>query len=89
MVETSQNWPKKLSFALWAYRTSFHTSIGAALFLLVYEMEVALPIEIKVGSLRIALEHHIAMIDWLRARYGHLKLLDEKRLRATDHMHAY
>ena len=52
-------------------------------------MEVALPIEIEVGSLRIDLEHQITEIDWLRARYGQLNLIDEKRLRATDHMHAY
>ena len=65
MVETSQNWPKKLSFALWAYRTSFHTSIGAALFLLVYEMEVVLLVEINVGSLTVALEHQITEMDWL------------------------
>nr|CAN74751.1 hypothetical protein VITISV_043770 [Vitis vinifera] len=80
---------EKLSFALWAYHTSFRTSIGATPFLLVYGMEVALPIEIEVGSLRIDLEHQITEIDWLRARYGQLNLIDEKRLRATDHMHAY
>ena len=55
MVVTSQNWSKKLSFALWAYRTS----IGATPFSLVYGMEVVLPVEIEVGSLRIDLEHQI------------------------------
>ncbi|RVW85537.1 hypothetical protein CK203_044027 [Vitis vinifera] len=44
MVVTSQNWSKKLSFALWAYRTS----IGATPFSLVYGMEVVLPVEIEV-----------------------------------------
>ena len=89
MVVTSQNWSNKLSFALWAYRTSFRTSIGATPFLLVYGMEVVLPIEIEAGSLRIALKHQIPEMDWLQARYDQLNLLDEKRLRATDHMHAY
>ena len=28
-------------------------------------------------------------MDWLQARYDQLNLLDEKRLRATYHMHAY
>ena len=68
MAETSRNWSKKLPFTLWAYRTSFCTSIGATSFLLVYGMEVDVPVEIKVCSLRIALEHHIVETDWLRAR---------------------
>ena len=46
MVETSQDWLKKLPFALWAYRTSFCTSIGATPYSLVYGVEVVLPIEI-------------------------------------------
>ena len=85
MVETSRNWSKKPLFALWAFRTS----IGATLFSLVYGMEVVLPIEIEVGSLRIGLEHQITKTNWLRARYDQLNLLDEKILRAKDHMHAY
>ena len=46
-------------------------------------------VEIEVGSLRVALEYQIAKTDWLRARYDQLNLLDEKRLRVVDHMHAY
>ena len=56
MVEISRDWSKKLPFALWAYRTSFCTSIEATFYSLVYGMEVVLPIEIKMGSLRVALE---------------------------------
>ena len=85
MVETSQDWLEKLPFALWAYRTSTR----ATPFSLVYGMEVVLLVEMEMGSLRIALEHQIAETDWLRARYDQLNLLDEKRLRATYHMHAY
>ena len=56
MVKTYQNWSEKLSFALWAYRTSFCASTGAIPYSLVYGMEVVLPVEIEMGSLRIALE---------------------------------
>ena len=45
------------------YRISFHTFVGATPFLLVYGMEVVLPIEIEVGPLRIDLEHQIAKTD--------------------------
>ena len=52
MVETSRDWSEKLPFALWAYRTS----IGTTPYSLVYGMEAVLPIEIEMGSLRVALE---------------------------------
>ena len=56
MVETSRDWSEKLPFALWAYRTSFCISTGATPYSLVYGMEVVLPIEIEMGSLRVTLE---------------------------------
>ena len=56
MVETSRHWSEKLPFSLWAYRTSFRTSIGVTLYYLVYGMEAVLPVEIETGSLRVALE---------------------------------
>ncbi|RVW85488.1 hypothetical protein CK203_044106 [Vitis vinifera] len=64
MVETSQDWSEKFSFALWAYRTSFHTSTGATPYSLVYGMEVVLPIEIEMGSLRVALEQGKFRLSW-------------------------
>ncbi|KAL6329685.1 hypothetical protein AAG906_027209 [Vitis piasezkii] len=86
MVETSRDWSEKLPFALWAYRTSFRTSIGATPYSLVYGMEATT--EIEMGSLRVALEH-ISEGEWARSRYDQLNLLDEKRLRAADHVQAY
>ena len=56
MVETSLDYSEKLLFALWAYCTSFRTSTGATLYSLVYGMEAVLPVEIEMGSLRVALE---------------------------------
>ncbi|RVX00526.1 Transposon Ty3-I Gag-Pol polyprotein [Vitis vinifera] len=64
MVETSRDWSEKLPFALWAYRTSFRTSTGATPYSLVYNMEVVLPVEIEMGSLRVALEQQIPEADW-------------------------
>ena len=63
IVETSRDWSKKLLFALWAYRTSFRTSIGATPYSLVYGMEAILPVEIEMGSLRVALEQQISKVD--------------------------
>ena len=89
MVETSRDWLEKLHFALWDYRTSFRTSTGATPYSLVYGMKVVLPVEIEIGSLRVALEHQISETDWPQSRYDQLSLLDERRLRATDHVQAY
>ncbi|XP_034674313.1 uncharacterized protein LOC117905510, partial [Vitis riparia] len=89
MIETSRDWSEKLPFALWAYRTSFRTSTGATPYSLVYGMEAVLPVEIEMGSLRVALEQQIPETDWAQARFDQLNLLDERRLRAADHVRAY
>ncbi|RVX07061.1 Gag-Pol polyprotein [Vitis vinifera] len=89
MVETSRDWSEKLPFALWAYRTSFRTSTGATPYSLAYGMEAMLPVEIEMGSLRVALEQQIPEADWAQAQFDQLNLLDERRLRAADHVRAY
>ena len=86
MIETSRDWSEKLHFALWAYRTSFHTSTRATPYSLVYGMETVLSVEIEMGSLRVALEQQISKIEWAQSRYDQLRLLDERRLRATHHV---
>ena len=89
MIETSRDWLQKLPFALWAYRTFFHTSTGATPYSLVYGMEAMLPVEIEMGSLRVTLEQQISEIEWVQSRFDKLSLLDERRLRAADHIQAY
>ena len=50
MIETSRDWSRKLPFALWAYRTSFHTSIGAIPYSLVYGMKEVLLVKIETDT---------------------------------------
>ena len=47
---------------------------------MVYSMEVVLPVEIEMGSLRVPLEQQIPEVDWAQARLDQLNLLDERRL---------
>ena len=89
MVDTSWDWSEKLHFALWAYRTSFRTSTGATPYSLVYGMEAVLPIEIEMGSLRVALEQQISEAEWAQFHYDQHSLLDERILRVVDHVQAY
>ena len=89
MVETSRDWSEKLPFALWAYCTFFCTSTTATPYSLVYSIEIVLSVETNMSSLRVALEQQISETEWAQARFDQLNLLDEKRLRATDHIQAY
>ena len=89
MVETSRDWSEKLPFTLWAYHTSFRTSTGATPYSLVYGMEAVLPVETEMGSLKVAIEQQISKTKWAQARFDQLYLLDERRLRAADHVQAY
>ena len=77
MVATSRDLSKKLPFALWAYRTSFRTSTGVTPYSLVYSMEVVLPVEIEMGSLRVALEQQISETEWAQSHYNQISLLNE------------
>ena len=89
MIETSRDWSEKLPFTLWAYCTSFCTSTGDTPYSLVYSMEAVYPVEIEMGSLRVALEQQISKAEWVQSRLDQLGLLDERRLRAADHIQAY
>ncbi|XP_074297660.1 uncharacterized protein LOC141628412 [Silene latifolia] len=57
MSDNYKEWPEKISFALWGYRTSIRTATGATPYYLVYGMEAVQPaVELEVPSLRILLE---------------------------------
>ncbi|RVW24845.1 Retrovirus-related Pol polyprotein from transposon 297 [Vitis vinifera] len=47
MVETSRDWSEKLPFALWAYRTSFRTSIGATPYSLYMAWRQCYPLRLR------------------------------------------
>ena len=53
MTRTYKDWHEHLPCALCVYRTSVRTSIGATPYSLVYGMEVVLPVEVEIPSLRI------------------------------------
>ncbi|KAA3473943.1 RNA-directed DNA polymerase (Reverse transcriptase), Ribonuclease H [Gossypium australe] len=86
MTETYKDWHEKLPFALYAYRTSVRTSTGATPYSLVYGMEVVLPIEVEIPSLRVLSEIKLDEAEWIQARYDQLNLFEEKRLRAIRHV---
>ena len=84
-TETYRDWHEKIHFALHAYRTGVRTSTGATPYSLVYRMEVVLPIEVKIPSLRVLREVELEKAEWVQARYEQLNLIEEKRMKAICH----
>jgi hypothetical protein len=70
------NWHLMLYSTLWAYRTSVKTATGFSPFQLVYGLEVVLPIECQIPSLKLAVQllpDTSPLEEWL----VHLQQLDE------------
>jgi len=85
MTMSYKDWHEMLPFALHGYRTSVCTSTGATPFSLVYGMEVMLPFEVEVSSLRILAESGLKESEWAQARFDQLNLIEDKRLAAMSH----
>ena len=64
-TETYRDWHEKLPFALHAYRTGIRTSTRATPYSLVYGIEVVLPIEVKIPSLRVLREVKLKEVEWV------------------------
>ena len=69
MTDTYKDWHEKLLFALHAYWTLVKTSTRVTPFSLVYGMEVVLPIEVEILSLRVLMEAKLEEAEWVQARY--------------------
>ena len=55
-IEIYKDWHEKMPFTLHAYQTGVRISTGATPYSLVYGMEVVLPIEVEIPSLRVLRE---------------------------------
>ena len=89
MVVTYKYWHEMLAFALHGYRTSVRTSTGATPSFLVYGMEVFLPVEVQIPSLRIMKDADLDEDKWVPTRLDQLNLINEKRLDGVCHGQMY
>ena len=85
MTVTYKDWHEMLPFALHGYHTIAHMSTGVTPYSLVYAMEVVLPIEVQIPSLRIMKDAGLNEEDWIQTRLDQLNLIDEKRLTVVCH----
>jgi hypothetical protein len=76
------SWHMMLFSALWAYRTSVKSSKGFTPFQLVYGLEVVLPIECEIPSLKLAIQL-LPNTSAEEERLLYLTQLDETRCDAT------
>ncbi|XP_017428649.1 uncharacterized protein LOC108336698 [Vigna angularis] len=71
------------------YRTSVRISTGAIPFSLVYGMEIVLPFEVEIPSLRVLTETQLEEADKVQTRFDQLNLIEEKRLTVACHGQLY
>ena len=89
MTVSYKDWHEMLPFVLHGYCTFVHTSTGATPFSLVYGMEVVLPFEVEVPSLRILAGLGLEESKWAQARFDQLNLIEGKRLVTISHGRLY
>ena len=87
--QNGRDWHDKLPYALWAYKISVRTAIGATPYSLVYGDEAVIPLEIEIPSLRIALKDIMKEPQVWEARMNQLEALDKKIIHALEHIRAY
>ncbi|XP_070029624.1 uncharacterized protein [Nicotiana sylvestris] len=75
--------------ALWAYSMTHRTPTQATPYSLVYRVEVVLPLEHQIPSLRLAIQERITNEQNARVRLEKLETLDEKRLEAQQSLECY
>ncbi|XP_070004645.1 uncharacterized protein [Nicotiana sylvestris] len=89
MIKNYRQWHKKLSFAFLGYRTIVRTSIGATLYMLVYDTKVVIPVEVEIPSLRIIQEAELDDVDWVKICYEQLAFINGKIMTAVCHGQLY
>ncbi|TYK00489.1 uncharacterized protein E5676_scaffold169G00980 [Cucumis melo var. makuwa] len=87
--KSKRDWQERIGEALWAYRTTHRTPMGVTPYSLVYGVEVVLPLEREIPSLRMAVQEGLTTEDNVKLRLQELEALDEKRLEAQQALECY
>ena len=74
---------------LWAYRTTYHTPTQATLYSFAFRVEVVLPLERQIPSLRLTIQEGIIDEENAKLHFAELEALDEKRLEAQQNLEYY
>ncbi|MCO5586855.1 hypothetical protein L7F22_040800 [Adiantum nelumboides] len=80
-----KDWDRHLNAALWAYRTSFKTTLGYTPYQLVFVKEAILPIEVQLANLQVLASGRDRPSEQLRSRILELERLELDRTAAIEH----
>ncbi|XP_074299671.1 uncharacterized protein LOC141630820 [Silene latifolia] len=89
VAKSKRDWHERIGEALWAYRTTYKTPTQATPYALVYGVEVVLPLELQIPSLRIVIQEGLTDDENDKLRLAELKALDENRLEAQQKLQCY
>ncbi|MCO5587799.1 hypothetical protein L7F22_041751 [Adiantum nelumboides] len=78
-------WDRHLNAALWAYRTSFKTTLGYTPYQLVFGKKAILPIEVQLASLRVLESGRDRPSEQLRSKILELERLELDCIAAIEH----
>jgi len=89
MVSRSRrDWHEQLPEALWAYRTTIQIVTGCTAYNLVFSLEVVLPLELQLPSLRVAMQFTNPNEN-AQVRLAKLEALDERQLMTRQRLEIY
>ncbi|MCO5609978.1 hypothetical protein L7F22_064213 [Adiantum nelumboides] len=80
-----KDWDRHLNAALWAYRTSFKTTLGYTPYQLVFGKDAILPIEVQLASLRVLESGRDRPSEQLRSRILELERLELDHTTTIEH----
>ncbi|GAA0166114.1 hypothetical protein LIER_21345 [Lithospermum erythrorhizon] len=75
--------------ALWAYRTTYRTPTQPTPYSLVYGVEAVHPLEVRIPSLRVAVNEGLTNEEDVHLRLQELDFLDDQRLNAQQSLECY
>ncbi|XP_073152772.1 uncharacterized protein [Henckelia pumila] len=89
IAKSKKDWHERIGEALWAYRTTYKTPTQATPYALVYGVEVIMPLEQQIPSLRITIQEGLTEEENACLRLEELEALDEKKLEAQQRLECY
>ena len=85
MKSHRRDWVERILEELWAYRTTWHNTIGFSPYELVYRKNVFFPIEFEIKTLRTTIKEKIDLMEAQKNRLNQLNELYEKCTAAVHH----
>uniref|UniRef100_A0A803L3S7 Integrase catalytic domain-containing protein n=1 Tax=Chenopodium quinoa TaxID=63459 RepID=A0A803L3S7_CHEQI len=89
VAKSKRDWHEKIGEAIWAYRTTYKNATQSTPYSSVYGVEVVLPLEVQIPSLRIAIQEDLTSDENDKLRLVELEALDENRLQAQQKLQCY